>query len=259
MFHKTQLVHGLLGLGLGPQVLGVVSLLFPGTVRAESVGALLEVEVAQRLPAAEAQQIPAVGGGGGCDNEPIVLGFDGTIENGVQWRGTGVQEDIVGAFGQTFDLGPGTLRCAAFWLTELGFYDGALSDVYVWSGGLTAEPGAVLFLLPDVVFGNVPVWPEVGENRVPIDLAVEGSFTIGCWGQWPGESPGQYFWGVDTDGSRGPAWTNVAFETGYPPGWQHPSVAWEDVTNMAMGVVFEGGPVPVEATSWGRIKALLRE
>ncbi|MEZ4647764.1 MAG: hypothetical protein R3E97_03095 [Candidatus Eisenbacteria bacterium] len=237
------------------------------TASALSIAVAVALVVAPASAADEAAQMPAAESttltsaddrGDGCFDLPLVLGFDGTVENGVQWRGTGVQEDYVGAFGQAFDLGPGIIRCAAYWLTEIGSYTGQTSDLYVWAGGVDGEPDAVLALVPDVVFSNVPLWPEVGENRVAIDLAVDGPFTVGCWGRWPGESPGGYYVGVDQDGALGPAWTNVALDIGYPPGWQHPSVAWADVTNMAIGVVFDDAPVPVTETSWGQIKALLR-
>lgn len=104
----------------------------------------------------------------------------------------------------------------------------------------------------------MPNGPEVGENRVAIDLPIDGTFTIGCWGQWPGEVPGRYFWGVDTNGPVGPAWTLIGFDTGCPVGWQHPSVVWSDVKSMAMGVAFEISAVPTHATTWGRVKALTR-
>ena len=202
------------------------------------------------------ESVPVPSLGSPCDGEPVILGYDGTIEAGVQWRGYGVQEDYVGAFGQAFDLGPGTLRCASIWLTQDGLYNGALSDVYIWTSGVDSEPGDVLFLLPDILFQNIPVWPAVGENRAVVELVVDGSFTVGCWGQWPGETPGRYYWATDSDGPLGPAWTLVGFDQGYPVGWQHPSVVWgEDIVhNMAMGVTFESTPVPAKASSWGRVK-----
>lgn len=209
--------------------------------------------------AGQAREIPASSDLDACPGASMILGFDGSIESGIQWRGIGVQEDYVGAFGQGFSLGPGVLHCMSIWLSQEGFYNDALSDVYVWSGGVDQEPGEVLFLLPDLVFANVPNWPEVGENRVEVELSVSGEFTVGCWGQWPGETPGRYYWATDADGPFGPAWTLIGFDQGFPVGWHHPRIVWGDtiVHNMAMGVTFDSSPVPTKPTTWGRIKALM--
>lgn len=193
--------------------------------------------------------------GGACAGDPVIAHHDGGLENGIAWRNDGQQWDYIGAFGEAFDVGPGTIHCGVYWLTQIGFYDSVDSDLYVWEDGVSGAPGNVLLAHPGVVFENVPVWPAVGENRVPLEFTVSGPFTLGLWGNWPFESE-RYYLAVDSSSEPGPSWTFIASGLGYPDDWQHPTVAWDFAHDLGIGVVFEDQPVPVRSSSWGRVKQL---
>ena len=95
--------------------------------------------------------------------------------------------------------------CGAYWLTTVPEQnEGEPADLYIWEGGVTAEPGGILFVRPDVVFRNIPLWPEFGENDVSIGIEVAGEFTIGFWGNWgPPFSTADFFIASDEDGAGG--------------------------------------------------------
>ncbi len=192
-----------------------------------------------------------------CSDDNLYIHHDGTFEFGVAWDGAGVQAPYDGCFGEAFDLGPGTVECVSVWICQHGSYLGQSTDVYVWEGGVTGAPGNVLALVTDVVFENVPYWPDVARYDVEIPVEVASGVTAGSWGNWPGHYLG-YFWLTDLDGHSDYSWTHVAEGLGYPPGWQHPSLEelWGREMSMGIGVHFTSNSTPAEGATWGMVKSL---
>lgn len=192
-----------------------------------------------------------------CADDNLVVHHDGTFEHGIAWEVAGVAEPYFGAFGEGYDLGPGAVECFSVWISQNGSYAGQSTDVYVWDGGVSGPPGAVLAVVTGVVFQSIPAWPAVGRFDVEIAAAVPGAFTIGSWGNWPDALPG-YWWMADSTGEPGHPWTHVVPGLGLPEGWQHPGDMWSiTIQSMAIGVHFTpDGPVPEAATSWGEVKRL---
>ena len=193
------------------------------------------------------------------------INHDGSFENGYGWDGGGTVPPYYGAFAESYDLGTGTVSCAAFWLTQNGFFNGHPLDAYVWDGGITGEPGGVLCLVPNVVPTNIPFWPECGQNDFQIGCPVTGEFTVGWWADFHDEYL-QYYTCADLNGPGGCPWTCIAPGIGYPTGWHDPSVVWFDTCSLGIGVFFardpsgieefpEEGPPP-ESPTWGQIKAI---
>jgi hypothetical protein len=193
-----------------------------------------------------------------CAGGTLFATHDGSFETGYAWEGElGVVPPYYGAFGEGYDLGEGIVYCGAYWLTTMPFYPATdPSDCYVWEGGVDTPPGAVLGVVTGVSFSNIPLWPEVGQNDVDLNISVEGEFTIGYWGNWPGMTCG-YFCAADLDGTQGHPWTCIGPGIGYPTGWQDPSIVWMPTRSMGCGVYFEQG-TPVESATWGSIKGLFR-
>lgn len=184
---------------------------------------------------------------------------DSSFEAAHAWEGAGAWPEYYGAWGEAYDFGPCQVVCGAYWLTTTPWiYQGDPATLYVWEGGLTGEPGAVLRVVPDVHFPNVPYWPQIGENDVPVELEVEGEFTIGFWGDWSSQVAA-FFIAVDQNGGGGHPWTYVAPEIGYPAGWHHPvDAGWHDCVSLGIGVYYTAEPTPANATSWSRVKRLFR-
>jgi hypothetical protein len=212
------------------------------------------------------------GGDDDCAWGTLYSNHDGSFENGYAWQYGATVAPYYGAFGEGYDLGFGCVACGAFWLTTLpGYYSGQRADLYVWEGGAgPVAPGAVLGVIGGVAFGNVPVWPTVGRNDVSMIIQVDGPFTIGYWGNWPGAQCA-YFCAADLSyGGGGHPWTNIAPGIGYPTGWNDPSIIWGPTRSMGIGAWFvtEGcgpccepdppppPPVPARSSTWGSIKAL---
>jgi hypothetical protein len=192
-----------------------------------------------------------------CSDDNLYVHHDGTFEDGVCWDASGVEPPYDGAFGEAFDLGPGMVECVSFWLTQIGGYQGQSTDVYVWEGGVAEEPGGVLEVVTGIVLEDIPIWPEAGRYDVEIPSSVPGGFTVGSWGNWPGQSGNPYFWCTDRDGPVGHPWTHVVEGQGYPSGWQNPEVIWGfPIHSMGIGVHFTGGGSPVVPTTWGSVKSL---
>jgi hypothetical protein len=82
-----------------------------------------------------------------CPAGELVVHHDYSFENGWCWSFAGIEPPHYGALAEAYDLGPGCVRCGAFWLTNHGGYISRLADIYVWEGGITDEPGAVLVVL----------------------------------------------------------------------------------------------------------------
>jgi hypothetical protein len=193
-----------------------------------------------------------------CAEGTLFYHHDGSFENGYAWDYMGDQPPYYGAFGEGYDLGPGIVACGAYWLSTIpGQWQGQTSDCYIWEGGVGATPGTVLGVVPDIVFDNILLWPEVGQNDIELNISVDGEFTVGCWGDWWGRDMNGYFWAADLNGVQGHPWTCVAPGIGYPTGWNDPSIVWGPTRSMGCGVYFEQG-TPVESPTWGAVKALFR-
>jgi hypothetical protein len=195
-----------------------------------------------------------------CATGVLIHNHDGSFENGFWWQYGGCAPPYYGAFGEAYDLGTGTIACGAYWLSDLpgGYYHEHRADCYVWEGGLSASPAAVLAVVTSVAMPTIPFWPVVGQNDVDLNIAVTGPFTIGYWGPWPGAGA-WYFCAADQSGPVGHPWTCIAPGIGYPSGWQDPSVIefWGPTSAMGCGVYFVQG-TPVECETWGSVKALFR-
>jgi hypothetical protein len=184
---------------------------------------------------------------------------DGSFENGYAWRYGGDVPPYYGAFGEGLEtVYPGYIGCAKIWATTLpGYYSGQTCDIYIWDGGVTSPPGSVLSMDPGVVLENVPNWPTVGENDVFIPgCVVQGEYTIGYWGNWPGVSEA-YYVGADLNGPGGHPWTNIAPGIGYPTGWNDPSFIWGPTQSLGFGSVYSWNS-PVDSRTWGEVKTLFR-
>jgi hypothetical protein len=187
---------------------------------------------------------------------------DGTFENGYCWRFGGVVDPYYGAFAEGFE-GIGSVGSLRVYLTQIGYYQGGLSELFVWGddGGI---PGSVLHVRPGVDFGEMAFWPDVSAHDVPLSCIVQGAFYVGYQGNFQCEAC-QYYCAADEDGPGGNPWTCIAPGIGYPTGWQHPSLVWGDVQALGIGVqiALSSGveELPEESlydqrTNWGRIKAL---
>jgi hypothetical protein len=182
---------------------------------------------------------------------------DYTFENAYCWSGDGNWPEYCGAWGEAYDVGPCEVICGAYWLTTI-YYLEQTASIYVWEGGVSAEPGAVLYVASGILFDNIPIWPEVGQSDVAIGLVVSGEFTVGYWGNWGPGTLEAWFTAVDYDGSLGRPWTYVAPDLGLPTGWQNPDVLFPPVTSLGIGLYYGDVPVPAEAPTWGALKALFR-
>ena len=93
----------------------------------------------------ETLMIPAAEG---ADRGVVHCNHDGTFENG--YSISHLVPPYYGCFAESFDLGYGLLEAAHFWFTQIGYYNDEPMDVYVWEGGVSGEPGEVLYMLPEV-------------------------------------------------------------------------------------------------------------
>jgi hypothetical protein len=193
-----------------------------------------------------------------CSGGTLIHNHDGSFESGYAWQYSGCAPPYYGAFGEGYDLGAGTIACAAFWLSTLPnmLYTPDNADCYVWEGGVDAAPGAVLGMVTGPRMTNIPWWPAVGQNDVEMDVLVTAPFTMGYWGPWP-EASAWYFCAADQNGPGGHPWTCIAPGIGYPSGWQDPAVVWPNAKSMGCGVYFEQS-TPAESETWGAIKAMFR-
>ncbi len=186
------------------------------------------------------------------------------LVDAIGWGWEGIQPPYYGAFGEAYDLGEGTIDCATLWVTQMGDFTGQSVDLYVWDGGIDGPPGVVLALMPDRICENVPFWADIGQNDFPWGVPVEGPFTVGYWGNWPGEVCG--FLIAHDMSCSGHPWTYVAPGIGYGTGWIDPSDVWGVVSSLGLGGFFsprtssvEDFPAPdgsTQASTWGSIKRL---
>jgi hypothetical protein len=193
---------------------------------------------------------------------------DGTFEDGYCWRRDGIGDPYYGAFAERF-TGPAHVVGMRVYLSTI--YDPPYeraSDMYVWGDGVIG-PGAVLAVLPDVVFTAIPFWPEVGGFDFPITAETGPVFYVGSQADFgPGTEYCYYFNGADCNGSGGSPWTCVKPGLGYPSGWQSPSQIWGPTNAMGYGVYtadyLQGiGDAPADGsadpgTTWSAVKNLFR-
>ncbi len=197
--------------------------------------------------------------GGGLDECTGTLEHhhDNSFENGYAWRNAGVAPPYYGSFGEGYSTGgPVSIECIALWLSDLGYWYDATTDVYIWEGGVTSEPGAVLSVLYDHNPGAPATWPDVSQHDVDIPdyLFAGGEITVGSWGNWPG-AVNQWYWAADLDGPQGNPWTCMAPGSGYGTGWLDPSIVWGETRSMGCGF-YHAEITPVESRTWGSIKGL---
>jgi len=201
--------------------------------------------------------------------EPPVYAHNGTFENGYCWNSNGTMPPYYGAFGEAYDEGPCTIMCVALWLTQVGGYEDWPADIYIWEGGISGEPGSVVWMKPGVVFDSPAMWPTISQHDIRVNLVaglnVEGEFTVGYWADFY-SSPCQLFVAADEDNTVGHPWTNISPGIGYPTGWNHPGVVWGTMElSLGLGVFIDRGTSDVgdwldegdgESSTWGHIKGL---
>jgi hypothetical protein len=192
--------------------------------------------------------------GDACATGTLYVNHDGTFENGYAWRYAGIAPPYYGAFAEGYDLGPGTLACAAMWFSHNGTFAGQTCDVYVWdSDGV--NPTNVLGVVVGFAPSGVGFWPNITQHDCDVNVYCPGDFFVGFWGNWPGVVQG-WFIAADLDGFGGLPRTNIAPGIGYPTGWQDPSIVWGPTQSMGLGGYFGEGGSPAENQTWGSIKAL---
>jgi len=180
-----------------------------------------------------------------CSGE-LLYNHDDSFEGGMCWQYGGIVPPYYGAFGEGFEVGGDSVyvNCMSIWVTQVGNYYGQLTDIYMWDGGVTREPGTVLYMSTGRALENVPYWPSVGRTDLTVGQAVPGEFTVGYWLD-ASASVCAWYIGSDLDGYGGHPWTNVAPGTGYPSGWQHPGVVWGSCQSLGFGVYLSDPPARV--------------
>jgi hypothetical protein len=191
-----------------------------------------------------------------CPGSALLCNHDGTFEiNGCAWVDGGVIPPYYGAFAEGFDS-TGVVCGMQFAFTTLpGFQTDQLMDVYVWDSD-GANPTTVLGLTVNVDPGPVAIWEGVSLHDVDVDdVVVDGPFFVGFWGNWPGAAqPG---WWVAADfGGVGQPRTYVAPGMGLPTGWQPPYMFDGRIRSLGICAYLGPGYSPVEAGTWGAVKAL---
>ncbi|MEZ4648231.1 MAG: hypothetical protein R3E97_05480 [Candidatus Eisenbacteria bacterium] len=187
----------------------------------------------------------------------IKFNADRTYENSYAWQYGGVVPPMYGAFVEIYDSYRETPCAIVLDLTQTGGDAGQTLDLYAWSivAGL---PGQVLGIRTGVDPGPIATWPSVSEHVLEFSSDCADSMFLGFWGNWPG-GPSGWFVGADLDGFGGCPMTNIAPGIGYPTGWQNVSIVWGPTQAIGIGGEFiECGPVPVQESSWGKVKALFR-
>jgi len=194
------------------------------------------------------------GPGDQCAGRPI-YNHDYSLENGYNWHNMGTQPPYYGCFGEAFDVGPATVECGLYWFTQIGYYDNAPMDAYVWEGGVTGTPGEVLCVVPGITGLDVAMWPSCSLHEIEIGCCVSGEFTVGYWPDFY-HAPAEWFCCADENGPGGFPWTCIAPGIGYETGWHHVNVVFPDCVSMGIGGTITEVPSPVESVSWGAIRSL---
>lgn len=193
-----------------------------------------------------------------CPGSTLYINHDYGFHCGYAWQYGGVVPPYYGAFAERFSC-TGTVCGAQFVFTTLqGYYAGQTLDAYLWEDD-EGIPGAVLGLTPGLDPGTIPIWPDHSIHDFAVgEVAVDGPFFAGMWGDWPGARAG-FFLAEDLDGPiEGTPMTNIAPGIGYPTGWQSVTIVWGPTWSMGIGAWVDEGTTPVEGVTWGRVKALWR-
>ncbi|MEZ4648234.1 MAG: hypothetical protein R3E97_05495 [Candidatus Eisenbacteria bacterium] len=186
----------------------------------------------------------------------LYFNADGTYENGYAWQYGGVEPPMYGAFSEWYSAASLKVCAVVLDLTTTG-EPAATMDLYVW-GNDHGYPGVVLGLRTGVDPGAIAFWPSVSRHSFAIYADCADEHFVGYWGNWPGSYPSWYV-GADLDGFGGCPLTNIAPGIGYPTGWQNVSVVWGPTQAIGIGAEFEEcGTIPVQESSWGKVKALFR-
>lgn len=186
----------------------------------------------------------------------LFLHADGTYEHAFAWSGSGVAPPAFGAFAECYEGVSGFLVCSIVLdLTQVGGQAGQTLDAYVWQD-FQGCPGNVLCVRTGFDPGPIAVWPALSRHVVPLEeCCVYAGYWVGYWGAWPGDEAGWYI-GSDAGPSNGCAATLVAPDRSATFGWQ----LLADSGGLGIGceIAFHCGGVPVETTTWGRVKMLFR-
>ncbi len=197
--------------------------------------------------------------GQSCTGGRLFYQHDGSFEGFTGWLYYPGVDPAYGAIGEGYDLGPGQTQAAVYWVSATGGFGGDFdADVFLWEGGVSRPPGAILAFVPLVHFEDVAFWPEVSIRECSLNIEVSGEFTVGLRAQ---EIPNDYaLCPQDTTGPGGHPWVCE-----YPDGWRDASISYP-VRSVGMGVCFSPqsvvgvGEEPqapgTSSTTWGRVKAL---
>jgi len=190
-----------------------------------------------------------------CPPSTLMVNYDGTGEHGYCWQYGGMVAPYYGAFAEGY-AGPVLVCGVALYLTQIGYYTGQRTDLYVWdSDGV--NPTNVLTMMAAVsVPGSIAFWPSISQHDMLVtETPVGTTFFVGYWGNWPGGGPCPWYIAADLDGFGGLPRTHIAPGIGYPTGWNDVSIVWGPT--MAIGIGAWTKPItPTEDKTWGSIKQL---
>ncbi len=202
---------------------------------------------------------PILGGGFDECGGTLAYNHNNTFEGGYGWYYGGVYPPYYGSFAEGYLLDAASIECIVLWLTDVGYYYGGPCDVYIWEGGVSSEPGAVLHVTYGIDPGAPAFWPSFSQHDIDIvDYAFAGGeLTVGYWGDWPGQGL-HWFCASDLDGPGGHPWTCLAPGSGYGTGWADPSIVWGSTQSMGLGFYYDESPTPVHGATWGAVKRLFQ-
>ncbi|HOC00772.1 MAG TPA: hypothetical protein PKM43_18740 [Verrucomicrobiota bacterium] len=185
----------------------------------------------------------------------LLWNADQSFETAYGWQYEGVVPPYYGAFAESYH-GEWEVCAAVFGFTTTYDPTGKVMDVYVW-GDASGVPGNVLCAVPGVDPGPVAQWPFVSFHEVRLSGCCTGTdWWVGYWGAWPGEVA-WWFTAADEDGPGGDPKTNIAPGLGYPTGWQDVMIPFGPTQALAIGAeVIPCTAIPVQESSWGRIKSI---
>jgi hypothetical protein len=188
---------------------------------------------------------------------------DGTFENGYCWDLLVLPPPFQGAFAEGY-YGPARVEGMRVYATSISGTNEDDIDLYVWGNGING-PGCVLAMMPSLL-EDVPRWPLFGEYDFTLpQTPVSAEFYVGLWDNPAGGGcPRSWFIGSDENGSGGNPWTYIPEDSGYPAGWSHPRDVFPACVSLGIGVYVSNSSSvsdspdapPVQAASWGRIKAV---
>ncbi len=168
------------------------------------------------------------------------LNSDSSYENGYAWQYGGQVAPTYGAFAECYSGIAQVICSVVIDLTQVGLQSGQTMDVYLWNDD-NGCPGSVRCVKTNVDPGQIAYWPTLSRHVVNVDAcAVDGSFWVGWWGNWPGQISSWYV-GADLDGIGGCPLTNIAPGIGFPTGWTNTSLVWGPTQALGIGCETIGG------------------